>query len=76
VKRLLNDLLQGGEMTLQRYFRTSKDVYDTALSYLHAWNKHNEDLSTFNCLLYGKVSTRENVDNVIDLLSLECEVLI
>jgi hypothetical protein len=75
VKRLLTDLVQGGEMTSQRYFRISKEVYDTALSYLDAWNNHNEDLSTLNCLLWGKVPIKENFDNVIDLLSSECKVL-
>jgi hypothetical protein len=33
VKKLLTDLVQDVEMTLQRYFRTSKEYYDTALSY-------------------------------------------
>jgi hypothetical protein len=52
-----------------------KLFYDTALSYLAVWNKHNKDLSRLNCLLLDKVSTRENFDNVIDLLSSKCEVL-
>jgi hypothetical protein len=75
VKKLLTDLVQDGEMTKQRYFRTSKEFYDTALSYLEAWNKHIEDLPTLGCLLLDKVPTRKIFDNVIDLLSSECEVL-
>jgi hypothetical protein len=70
VKMLLIDLVQDGEMTIQRYFRTSKEFYDTALSYLEARNKHNEDLQKLNCLLLDQVPIRENYD-VIDLLSSE-----
>jgi hypothetical protein len=40
----ITDLVQYGEMTMQSFFRISKEFYDTALSYLEAWNKHNEDL--------------------------------
>jgi hypothetical protein len=43
---------------MQRYFRTSKELYDTALSYLEAWNKHNEDLSKLSYLLLDEVPTR------------------
>jgi hypothetical protein len=55
VKTLLTDLVQDGEMTMQRYFRTSKEFYDTAFSYSEAWNKHNEDLSKFSCLVLDKM---------------------
>jgi hypothetical protein len=75
VKKLLTDIVQDGEMTMKRYFRTSKEIYDTALSYLEAWNRHNEDLSRLNCLLLGKLPIREHSDNAIDLLSSKCEVL-
>jgi hypothetical protein len=34
MKRLATDPAQVGEMTMQRYFRISKEVYDTALSCL------------------------------------------
>jgi hypothetical protein len=60
---------------MERYFKTSKEFYDTALSYFEAWNKHNEDLLKLSCLLLDMVPTRENFDSVIDLLSSECEVL-
>jgi hypothetical protein len=33
------------EVTMERYFRTSKEFYDAALSYLEARNKHSENLS-------------------------------
>jgi hypothetical protein len=75
VKKLLTDLVQDGEMTMQMYFRTSKEFYDTALSYSEARNKHSENLSKLSCLILDKVLTREFFDNVIDLLSSECEVL-
>jgi hypothetical protein len=74
VKKLLTDLVQYSEMTMQSYSRTSKEFHDSALSYLEAWNKR-EDLSKFSCLLLDKVPTREYSDNVIDLLSSECEIL-
>jgi hypothetical protein len=62
VKKLPTYLAQDGEMTVQRYFRTSKEFYDTALSYLEAWNKQNEALSKLSCLpldrcLQGKILT-------------------
>jgi hypothetical protein len=41
-------------MTMQRYFRTSKEFYDTALPYLEARIKHNEDLQNLSCLLLDK----------------------
>jgi hypothetical protein len=69
VKKLLTNLVQDGEMTMQRYFRTSKEFYNTALSHLEVWSKQNEDLSKLSCLLLDKVPTKENFDNVIDLLS-------
>jgi hypothetical protein len=75
VKKLLTDLVQDGEMAMPRYFRTLKEFYDAALSYLEAWNKHNEDLSKLSYLLLDKVPTRENFDLVIDLLSSKCDVL-
>jgi hypothetical protein len=62
-------------MIMQRYFKTSKEFYVAALSYLEVWNKHNEDLSKLRYLLFDKVSIREIFNNVIDLLSSECEVL-
>jgi hypothetical protein len=52
-------------MPSQRYLRTSKEFYNTALFYLKAWNKHNEDLSKLGCLLLGKVPTREHFANAI-----------
>jgi hypothetical protein len=55
VKKLLTDLVLDGVMTMQRYFRTPKEFYVTALSYLEAWNKQNEDLIQLICLLLGKV---------------------
>jgi hypothetical protein len=70
VKMLLTDLVHDGEMMMQRYFRTTKEFYDTALSYLEGWNKHNEDLHKLSCLLLDNVPKRENSD-VIDLLSSE-----
>jgi hypothetical protein len=36
---------------------------------------HNEVLYKTICLLLGKMPTRENFDNVTDLLPTECEVL-
>jgi hypothetical protein len=65
VKKLLIDLVQDCEMTMQRHFNESKECYNSALSYLKAWNKHKEDLTNLSCLLLDKVSTRENSDNVI-----------
>jgi hypothetical protein len=62
-------------MTRQIYFRTSKEVYDIALSYLEAWNKRNEVLSKLICLVLDKAPTRWKFDNVIDLLPSEFEVL-
>jgi hypothetical protein len=75
VKNLLTDLKQDGKMTMQSYFRTLKEFYETALCYLQAWNKHNENLSKLNCCLLDKVPTWENSDNALDLLSSECEIL-
>jgi hypothetical protein len=75
VKKLQTHLVHGDEVTTQRYFRTSKEFYDTALFHLEAWNKHNEDLSKLRCLLLDKVPIRQHFDNVIDLPFLECEVL-
>jgi hypothetical protein len=57
----------------KKYFRTSKEFYDTALTYLKAWNKHSGDLLKLSCLLLDKVLTGENFDNVIDPLSSKCE---
>jgi hypothetical protein len=75
VKNLLTDLEQDGKMTMQSYFRTLKDFYETALCYLEAWNKLNENLSKMSCCLLDKVPTRVNLDNVIDLLTSECDIL-
>jgi predicted ABC-type ATPase len=75
VKNLLSDSEQDDKMTMRSYFRTLKEFYETALCYLEAWNKHNENLLKWSCCLLDKVSTWENSDNVIDLLSLECEIL-
>jgi hypothetical protein len=55
----LTDLVQDVDMAVERYFRTSYEFYDTALSYLEAWNKQNEDLSKLSSLLLDKVSTGE-----------------
>jgi hypothetical protein len=74
-KKLLTDLVQDGVMTMKRYFGTSKEFNDTALSYFEAWNRHNEDLSRLKWLLLSKLLIREHSDNAIDLLSSKCEVL-
>ena len=34
VKRLLTDLVNNGEMKMEYYFKTSREFYDTALSYM------------------------------------------
>jgi hypothetical protein len=36
VKRLLTDLVKDGEMSMESYFETSREFYDTALSHLEA----------------------------------------
>jgi hypothetical protein len=41
---------------------------------LGVWNKHSDDLPKLSRCLLDKVLTRENSDNVIDLLSSEYEV--
>jgi hypothetical protein len=71
----VTDLEQDGKMTMKSYFKTSKEFYETALCYLEAWNKHNEILSKLSCCLLDKAPTWENSDNVIDLLSSECEIV-
>jgi hypothetical protein len=73
VKKLRTVLVQDAEMTMQRYFRTPKEFYDTALSYLEPGNKHSEDLLKLNCPRLDKVPTREISNDVNDLLSSECE---
>jgi hypothetical protein len=42
----------------EKIFQNIKRTYDTALSYLEAWNKHNEDLPKLSCRLLDKVPTR------------------
>jgi hypothetical protein len=47
-------LVQDGEMTMQRYFRASKEFYDTVfLSYLEAWNNHNKDIFKLTNACHG-----------------------
>jgi hypothetical protein len=60
------------EVAMERYFRTSKEFYDAAISYLGARNKHSEDLSNLSILLFW---IRWNFGNKIDLLFSEFEVL-
>jgi hypothetical protein len=69
--KFLTDVLQDVEMTIQRYFRTSKEFYDTALSYLEAWNKVKWGF----IVVEDKVPTEWNFENATDLLSSEFEVL-
>jgi hypothetical protein len=75
VKKLLS-YVRDGEMTMRRYFRTSKEYFDTSLTYLEVRNKNNENVSKLSCLLLDIVVTREHFDRVIDVLFSECEVLI
>jgi hypothetical protein len=44
--KLLNGIEQNGEITMQRYFRTSKEFFGAALSYLEALNEENKNLLT------------------------------
>lgn len=75
VKEQLTNLVNDGNMTIESYFETSKEFYDTALSYLKAWNKNNEDLSNLSFFLLNQIPLRENFDMAIDLLSSECQIL-
>jgi hypothetical protein len=63
------------EMTMQKYFTTSKEFYNSALSYLEVYNKDNENFSNLICLLLNKVPSWESFDNVIEQMSSGCEVL-
>ena len=72
---LLTDLVNNGEMTMESYFKTSIEFYDTALSYLETWNENNKDVSNVRFFLLNAVPSREKFDTAINLLSSECPVL-
>ena len=62
-------------MIMESYFKTSREFFDMALSYLEAWNKNNEDVSNLSFFLLNAVPSREKFDTAIDLLSSACQVL-